>query len=134
MSGFAGGLLTGLVALAVAWLVLLGVLWLHRPSRDRALALIKATPDIARLAVRIAKDPGTPRRYRIGLVVLGVYLASPIDLVPDFLPGIGSLDDVVLAAIVLRWVGRGIGRDRIEALWPGDEEGLSVLRGLLGSD
>lgn len=133
MTDIAGTLLTAVVAIAAAWLVLLGVLWLHRPTRDRAVALIKATPDIVRLCVQVAKDPGTPRRYRAGLVVLGVYLASPIDLVPDFLPGIGSLDDVILAALLLRWVGRGIGNDRIEKLWPGDEDGLRVLRELLGS-
>jgi uncharacterized membrane protein YkvA (DUF1232 family) len=132
MPDLLGSIVTAIVVIALAWLVLVVVMWVHRPTRDKALALIKSTPDIAHLAFRVARDGRTPTRYRVGLALLGVYLLSPIDIVPDFLPGIGALDDVILAALLLRWVGRGVGRDRLEQLWPGDEDGLSILRGLLG--
>jgi uncharacterized membrane protein YkvA (DUF1232 family) len=89
-------------------------------------------PDLARLSYRLARDAGTPVRYRAALVCLGLYLASPIDLIPDFLPGIGALDDVILTAAALRWVGRGVGRERVELHWAGTPEGLDVLRQLLG--
>ena len=121
-----------IVALVVAWLVFAAVLWLHRPSRDRAATLVRMIPDLARLVYRLARDGATPLRYRVALVCLGLYLASPIDLIPDFVPGIGSLDDVILAAAALRWVGRGVGRERIELHWTGTPEGLAVLRQLLG--
>jgi len=132
MTDVLAAILWAVVALAVAWAVLVAVLWLHRPSRERAGLMLKIVPDLARLCWRVATARDTPRRYRVGLVLLGVYLASPIDVIPDFLPGIGSLDDVILAGLVLRWVGRGIGPDRIERLWPGSAEGLTVLRQLLG--
>jgi uncharacterized membrane protein YkvA (DUF1232 family) len=120
------------LALVLAWLVLVAVLWLHRPSRDRAAALLRLLPDLVRLCYRLARDPATPRRYRIGLMALGVYLASPLDLIPDVIPGIGALDDVILTGIVLRWVGRGVGRGRIDRHWPGSAAGLAAVHELLG--
>ena len=70
---------------------------------------LRALPDIVRLARRLLADPRTPTRHRVGLVVLIVWLVSPIDLIPEFLPGIGPLDDIVAAAVILGWIGR---RDR----------------------
>lgn len=127
--------LAGFVILVIsAWLVLLLVLWAHRRSRDRAAVLVRLVPDLARLVYRLIRDPATPARYRLALLALGAYLAMPIDLVPDFLPGIGSLDDVILATIVLRWVGRGVGRQRLVANWPGSAEGLALVLRSLGSN
>ena len=90
-------------------------------------------PELTRLVLRLVRDPATPTRYRVGLVALGAWLAFPIDIIPDFLPVIGVLDDIVLAALVLRWVGRGLGIERIEAAWPGSPEGLAILRRALDS-
>ena len=50
-----------------------------------------------------------PRRRRLALVALAAYLASPIDLVPDFLPVAGQADDAVLVVLTLRWILRGSG-------------------------
>ena len=126
--------LAGIVILVLgAWLVLLAVLWTHRPSRDRAALLLRLVPDLGRLVFRLLRDPTTPLRYRLALLALGAYLAMPIDLVPDFLPGIGSLDDVILATLVLRWIGRGLGRERLIAHWPGSSEGLALMLRGLGS-
>src|SRR3954469_20788168 len=125
--------LLGFVAvIVVAWLVLVAVLWLHRPSRDKAGVLLRLVPDLTRLVYRVARDRNVPRRSRAALLLLAAYLALPIDLVPDFLPGIGALDDVILVALVLRWVGRGVGRERIERHWSGSPEGLSIVRRALG--
>jgi len=125
-------LLTALVVLALAWLVLVAVVWLNRPTRDQAAIFLRLLPELTRLVIRLVRDPATPTRYRVGLVGLGFWLAFPIDLIPDFLPVIGALDDIVLAALVLRWVGRGIGIDRLEAGWSGSPEGLAILRRALG--
>ena len=67
------------------------------------------------------------------VVLLLGYLALPIDLVPDFIPVVGQLDDAVLAAIVLRAVIRGSGRELIEQHWPGPRESLRLLLRLAGS-
>ena len=126
-------LLTALLVLVLGWLVLVAVVWLRRPSREQAASLVRLLPDLGRLVVRLAADRTTPRRYRVALAGLGVWLVFPIDLIPDFLPVVGLLDDIVLAALVLRWVGRGVGMDRIESAWSGSPEGLALLRRALDS-
>jgi len=59
------------------------------------------------------------------------WLASPIDLLPEFLPGIGPLDDIVVAALVLRRVSRRLGRDYLRAHWPGGDDGFALVERLL---
>lgn len=126
-----GTIVALVAAIAIAWLVLVAVMWLHRPSRELALPALRALPDIVRLARRLLTDPRTPTRHRVALIVLIVWLVSPIDLLPEFLPGIGPLDDIVAAAVILGWVARQTGTARLRELWPGDNEGFEVLTRLL---
>ena len=126
------GSLLILAAIVVAlWVVAVAVLWLHRPSRDLALPALRALPDIVRLTRRLLADPRTPRRHRIALAILVVWLVSPIDLIPEFLPGIGPLDDIVAAAVILGWVGRQTGAARLRELWPGDAAGFALVTRML---
>lgn len=118
-------------AFVAVWLALVAVIWLHRPSRELALPALRVLPDIVRLARRLLADPRTPTRHRVGLVVLIVWLVSPIDLLPEFLPGIGPLDDIVAAAVILGWIGRETGTARLRELWPGDAAGFSVVARML---
>jgi len=123
-----------LIVAAVAvglWVLAVAVLWLHRPSRDLALPALRALPDIVRLTRRLLADPRTPRRHRVALAILVVWLVSPIDLIPEFLPGIGPLDDIVAAAVILGWVGRQTGTSRLRELWPGDPAGFALVARLL---
>ena len=126
-----GPILIAVVAIAAGWIVLAALIWLHRPSRDLAMPALRALPDIVRLARRLLADPRTPVRHRVGLVVLIVWLVSPIDLLPEFLPGIGPLDDIIAAAVILGWIGRGTGRARLEEMWPGDADGFVVVARML---
>ena len=126
-----GPILIALAAIAGVWVVLVALIWLHRPSRDLALPALRALPDIVRLSRRLLADPRTPVRHRVGLVVLIAWIVSPIDLLPEFLPGIGPLDDIVAAAVILGWIGRGTGRTRLEELWPGDAAGFGVVARML---
>ena len=126
-----GPLLIAVATIAGVWVLLAAIIWLHRPSRDLAMPALRALPDIVRLARRLLADPRTPRRHRIGLIVLIVWLISPIDLLPEFLPGIGPLDDIVAAAVILGWIGRATGRARLEELWPGDAAGFGVVARML---
>jgi uncharacterized membrane protein YkvA (DUF1232 family) len=120
------------VAIVVGiWLVLVAFIWLHRPTRHLAAAALRLLPDMLRMLRRLIADPATPRRERWLLIGLFAWLASPIDLLPEFLPGIGPLDDIVVAAIVLRWVARRLGREYLRAHWPSSDEGFAMVERLL---
>lgn len=126
--------------LVVLWLVTIALLWLaaRRESRRVDLReLVRLLPDLLRLVHRLARDPSLPRGVRIRLGALLVYLAVPIDLVPDVIPVIGYADDVVVVALVLRSVVRRAGADAIVRHWPGTDQGLTVvlrLAGVAGTD
>jgi uncharacterized membrane protein YkvA (DUF1232 family) len=125
-------LVAALVVVALGWLLLVGFLWLHRPSRAVAGPALRLVPDLVRLVRRLLADPGTPTSVRIALAGLLAYLLSPIDLIPDFLPVVGAADDLIIAAVVLRWAGRRVGLDNLRAKWSGDSAGFDLLRRLIG--
>jgi uncharacterized membrane protein YkvA (DUF1232 family) len=87
-------------------------------------------PDCVVLCKRLLGDREVPRRAKLALVLLVAYLAMPFDLVPDFVPVAGQLDDAILVAVVLAYVARSAGPRRIEELWPGSERGLRVVLAL----
>ena len=120
-----------LLAVVGSWLLLIAVLWINRPTRALIGPALRLIPDLVRCVRTLLADPTTPRSARLALAGLLVYLGSPIDLVPDFLPVIGAIDDVLLTAIVLRWIVRRLGRDRIRAAWTGDPAGLALLERLV---
>jgi uncharacterized membrane protein YkvA (DUF1232 family) len=96
-------------------------------KRSDARALATFIPDCIVLFGRLLKDPGVPRRRKLLLLPLLAYLAFPIDLVPDFIPVAGQLDDAILAALVLRYTLRGGDPALLIELWPGPPEGLRVI-------
>jgi uncharacterized membrane protein YkvA (DUF1232 family) len=72
-------------------------------------------------------DSRVPRRAKLALGALVLYLAMPFDLVPDFIPVAGQLDDAILVAAVLAYVARTAGPPLVRELWPGSERGLRVV-------
>ena len=130
--GLTNALLTIAGVLVLAWLILAAVVWLHRPSRALAGPALRLIPDLVRLVRSLLADPGSPTRVKVALAGLLIYLVSPIDLIPDFIPVLGSIDDLVISAIVLRWAGRRIGIRQLRGHWSGSEGGFSLLLGLLG--
>jgi uncharacterized membrane protein YkvA (DUF1232 family) len=124
-------LLAVIAALAALWLLLVAVLWLHRPSRELVGPALRLLPDLVRLVRALLADPAAPRSVKLALVGLLVYLVNPIDLIPEFIPVLGPLDDVIVAGLVLRWAGRRLGREWIRAHWGGSSEGLATLERLL---
>lgn len=117
---------------AVGWLLLVAFLWFHRPSRALVGPALRLIPDLVRLVRVLLADAGTPTSVRLALAGLLVYLLSPIDLIPDFVPVIGSADDLILSVVVLRWAGRRVGLDGLRAKWTGDPAGFEIVRRLLG--
>jgi len=73
-----------------------------------------------------------PRRAKVALALLLAYLVSPLDLVPDFIPVVGQLDDAVLVAVVLRFCLRRCEPEVLDELWSGSQSGLVLLRRAIG--
>ena len=95
----------------------------------RAKALVRFVPDCLVLFKRLLGDARVPRRHKLMLAGLVGYLAMPIDLIPDFIPVIGLLDDAFLAALALRTLVRGSDSGLLREHWPGPPETLEpVLR------
>jgi uncharacterized membrane protein YkvA (DUF1232 family) len=111
--------LVGLYVLLVALLVVAG-------RQETARAVAGFVPDCLVLFSRLLRDERLPRRKRLLVGALVSYLALPFDLVPDFIPVVGQLDDAVAVAFVLRRVARG-DPELLRELWPGPESSLRVL-------
>jgi len=111
----------------VAWLLLVTLLWLNRPPLEYVLAALPLVPDVTRFVRSARSDPAMPGRSRLALGALLVYLRSPIDLLPDLLPGIGTVDDLILAGVVLRRVARRIGMPALRSHWPGSDADFDLL-------
>jgi uncharacterized membrane protein YkvA (DUF1232 family) len=89
------GVVVAVWAAFVVWLVAAG-------RREDARALATFIPDCIVLVTRLTRDPRVPRRRKLLLLGLVGYLALPFDLVPDFIPVAGQLDDAIVVALVLR--------------------------------
>ena len=95
--------------------------------KESARALAGFIPDCVVLCGRLLGDPRVPRRKKALLIALTGYLALPFDLVPDFIPVAGQLDDVVIVALVLRSLLRSGGEPLVREHWPGPESSLSLV-------
>ena len=121
-----GWLLIGLGVVAAVWAAF--VVWLAAVGkREDARALATFVPDCLVLVTRLVRDRRVPRHRKLLLLGLIGYLALPFDLVPDFIPVAGQLDDAIIVALVLRHVVRAGGEPLIRELWPGPERSLDLL-------
>ena len=86
--------------------------------------LLLALPRLARMLVSLAGDRDMPTAAKLVLAGVAVYLASPIDLIPDFIPLVGYLDDLLLAAVVVDGVINFVDRPLLLRYWPGSPDSL----------
>lgn len=123
-----GGIVLGLV---IAWVAFIALLWVLRPRDVRLGELLRIVPDVLRLVRGILGDRGVPIGVRLALIGLLAWLISPIDLIPEFIPVLGPLDDVVVAVLVLRYARRRLGEQEFRERWPGSDEGYALLARVL---
>jgi uncharacterized membrane protein YkvA (DUF1232 family) len=114
------------LAVVIVYGIFVGVLALAGRSAE-ARAVAGFIPDCIVLFQRLLGDSRMPRRYKALVVALLGYLALPFDVVPDFIPVAGQLDDAVVVALTLRAILRGAGLEMIEEHWPGPRSSLSVI-------
>lgn len=115
-----------LLFLVAVWTVVVIVLVIvGRAILARELALL--LPNLIRLFAGLLRDRRVPVRAKIVLGIAGVWLASPIDLIPEFIPVVGSLDDAIVAALALRFVLRTTDGAVVREHWRGDPATLERL-------
>jgi len=125
-------LLVGAGLLALTWAVM--VVLARRLPPGLAKDLASVLSDCVTTARRLSRDPRVPRRAKIAVGIAAVWILSPIDLIPEFLPVIGPLDDVIVVALALRYAGRQVPRDVLFEAWPGEERILERLVPVLRND
>ncbi len=120
--------LTVIAVIALIWTLLVIVL-VVLGHRVLARELATLVPNLTRLFAGLLRDPRVPLRAKVVLGATAAYLASPIDLIPDFIPIAGALDDAIIAAFALRYVVRASSPEIVAEHWPGDPATLRrILR------
>jgi uncharacterized membrane protein YkvA (DUF1232 family) len=118
-----------LIALAVAAGIYLAVVAALVVAGRRTAAREVATllPNLLKLFKGLVRDPRVPRRSKVLLIFGAAWVASPIDLIPEFIPVLGPLDDAVVAALILRHLLKTAGREVVTEHWRGDPATLERL-------
>ena len=120
----------GLVAL---WALLLVLFWALRPKGVSVRELLGLIPDVLRLLRSVIGDRSAPPDVRLVLVGLLAWIVSPIDLIPEFIPVLGPIDDVVVAVVAMRYVRRRVGVEDLRRRWTGSDDGFALLLRVIGS-
>jgi uncharacterized membrane protein YkvA (DUF1232 family) len=112
-------------ALIATW-ALMAILARRLPP-GAAKDLATVLPACATTARRLRRDPRVPRRAKVAIVVALLWVISPIDLIPEFLPIIGPLDDVIVVALAFRYAARRVPREVLFEAWPAEPRILERL-------
>lgn len=118
-------LLVAVSVMVATWVVMIALARRLPPGLAKDLATV--LPACVTTARRLRGDPRVPRRVKATMAVAAVWVVSPIDLIPEFLPVIGPLDDVVVVALALRYAARHIPPEALVDAWPADRRILSRL-------
>jgi uncharacterized membrane protein YkvA (DUF1232 family) len=118
-------LLLSVGLIAASWVVM--IVLARRLPAGLAKDLATVLPACLTTARRLRKDPRVPKRVKAAVAFAGLWVLSPIDLIPEFLPVIGPLDDIVVVALVLRYAARRIPREALIDAWPAERRILERL-------
>ena len=121
------------VGLVVVWAIFLVLFWALRPKGVPVRELLGLIPDVLRLLRSVIGDRSAPADVRLVLVGLLAWILSPIDLIPEFIPVLGPLDDVVVAVVAMRYMRRRVGVADLRARWTGTDDGFALLLRVIGS-
>jgi uncharacterized membrane protein YkvA (DUF1232 family) len=121
------------VGLVTLWALLLVLFWMLRPKGVPLRELLGLIPEVLRLLRSVVGDRSAPADVRLVLIGLLAWILSPIDLIPEFIPVLGPLDDVVVAVVAMRYVRRRVGIADLRARWTGTDDGFALLLRVIGS-
>jgi uncharacterized membrane protein YkvA (DUF1232 family) len=127
MPGWLQAILIAVVLVVASWLLL--IVLARRLPPGVAKDLAGFLPDCVTAMRVLRRDPRVPRRARVAVVIAMLWVLSPIDLIPEFLPVIGPLDDIIAVAVLLRYAGRSVPRQVLLDAWPGDPYLMERLLG-----
>jgi len=117
--------LIAVAVLAASWLVMIVLAARLPPGLAKDLATV--LPACVTTARLLRKDPRVPTRVKVAVGFAGLWVLSPIDLIPEFLPVIGPLDDIVVVALALRYAVRRIPPQALLDAWPAERRILERL-------
>jgi len=118
-------LIIATILIALSWVVI--ILLAKRLPPGLAKDLATVLPACVTAARRLRRDPRVPRRVKLAVAIAAVWVLSPIDLIPEFLPVIGPLDDIVVVALALRYAARRVPPEALVEAWPAERRILSRL-------
>jgi uncharacterized membrane protein YkvA (DUF1232 family) len=118
-------LIIAAVVVVASWVVMTVLARRLPPGLAKDLATV--LPACVTTTRRLRKDPRVPRRVKAVVAFAGLWVISPIDLIPEFLPVIGPLDDIVVVALALRYAARRIPPEALVEAWPADRRLLDRL-------
>lgn len=118
-------LIVAVALLALSWAVMIVLAKRLPPGLAKDLATV--LPACVTTARRLRSDPRVPRRVKIAVAIAALWVLSPIDLIPEFLPVIGPLDDIVVVALALRYAARRVPAEALVEAWPADRRILTRL-------
>ena len=127
MPGWLQAILIAVALVIASWLLLIVLARRLPPGAAKDLAAF--LPDCVTTARVLRRDPRVPRRAKVAVTVAALWVLSPIDLIPEFLPVIGPLDDVIAVALLLRYAARTVPRQVILDAWPGEPRMIERLLG-----
>lgn len=99
-----------------------------RGVRELAAESVAMAPNLVKLLARLSMDPRVPMRRRALVAAALAYVVSPVDLIPDFLPGLGRLDDLVLVSVAVDRMLSGADAQIVAEHWDGSEDALDLVR------
>lgn len=125
-------LLLSVACIAASWVVMIALAARLPPGIVKDLAGF--LPACVTTINTLRKDSRVPRRAKVAIGVAGLWVISPIDRIPGFLPIIGPLDDIVVVALAFRYAARRVPKEALFAAWPADPKLLQRLLGSRESD
>lgn len=118
-------LILATIVIVLSWMVM--ILLAKRLPPGLAKDLATVLPACVTTARRLRRDPRVPRRVKLAVAIAAVWVLSPIDLIPEFLPIIGPLDDIVVVALALRYAAARVPPEALVDAWPAERRILSRL-------